>query len=131
MKPLVFYFNFSIEETETEKTLGFIVENPKLFYISLGYSNYKQTMGCFYEDVAEELESEYGVHDWSSAPSKEVDAIGYTTYEVLEEYIPDLMSAWRQKFLDAGCNVTEIINIPLSISVKQDKDIYDYIKSIK
>ena len=45
-----------------------------------------------------DIEDEYGVHDWSTSPVDGVNAIGFTTYETEEEKIPSLMKVWQKAF---------------------------------
>jgi hypothetical protein len=111
MKPLVFYFTFDDPETDELSLHGFVIEDPTKFYESLDVSNFDdfdEIAVRLYEVHTEEIEAEYGVHDWSSRPSEAVDAIGYTTYEVESDRIPDLMNEWRNRFVSAGCVTTEV-----------------------
>lgn len=119
VKPLVFYFNFYNEDEEeadgdtvsfeSETYLGFVVQDPSPIYKKFGVSLFKEFLEKIYSDCAEEIESEFGVHDWSSSPCDEVDAIGYTTYEVEKENQSKLMETWRNVFKDAGCECTEVV----------------------
>jgi hypothetical protein len=52
-----------------------------------------------YTIMLDDLESEYGVHDFSCSGS---ETIGYTSYEVEVDKQLELMNKWRQFFLDNG-----------------------------
>jgi hypothetical protein len=112
VKPLVFYFLFSDPDTDAESTHGFFVDDPRAFYESLGASSYREAMDGLYDKVTEEIESDFGVHDRSSAPNDAVDAIGYTTYEVSSGKIPELMNTWREVFVRAGCDCSSVATVP-------------------
>jgi hypothetical protein len=92
---IVFYFKFDLED-ETEKNLGFLI--TKVDLIKNGFSNFDS----FVEDAifpeAERLEYKYGVHDWSTSPKDNINAIGYTTYETPENEIPKLLKEWQDVF---------------------------------
>lgn len=112
MKPLVFYFTFFNEDTEVEKTFAFVTENPKLFYSSLKISNFDDlSESDVFSNLFNTMENRYGVHDWSSSPRPEVDAIAYSTYEVDDNEISNVMNDWLNAFTKSGCICTPIVEI--------------------
>ena len=105
----VFYFSFYIDDNCDDdepitRTLGFYVSN-----IRKPWSELEEDLS----DVASELELEYGVHDWGTAPSG-VNAIGYNSGEVEEERCDELMELWRQAFVEhaPGCVVSAVFDVP-------------------
>lgn len=128
MKPLVFYFTFSLEDTDEEITYGFNVENPLPFYKMLGGENFEDVEDGIYDEITQELESNFGVHDWSSSPNNNVDAIGYTTYEVEKNDISKLMNAWNNEFIESGCSCSKVVNVSKTAVSGDDFAIYSDIK---
>lgn len=127
VNPLVFYFCFAPEEVAnemSEKTYGFLIENPLAFYNSLGGSQFKDIEDVLYEKVTEDIESSYGVHDWSTGPSTDVDAIGYASYEVEPRKELELMMLWRDRFISSGCVCSDVVKVDESAANLQDADIY-------
>ena len=129
MKPLVFYFTFSLEDTDKEITYGFNVENPLTFYKMLGGETFEDVEDGIYDEITQELESNFGVHDWSSSPNNNVDAIGYTTYEVEKNDISKLMTAWHNEFIKAGCSCSKVVEVSSNAVAGDDFAIYTDIKS--
>lgn len=126
MKPLVFYFSFYLEETEEELTKGFIVDNPLPFYEKMKGKKFEDIEEILYDKITEKIESKFGVHDWSSSPNKNVDAIGYTTYEVEQKNIDKLMDIWHNEFIKRGADCSKIVDIKNN---GDDFDIYNDIKT--
>jgi hypothetical protein len=94
MADVIFYMSFSLDKEDEDensvvKNLGFIVHD------AIFTGDFNQHAEDLYDQVTEPLESEYGVHDWSSGPVAGINAIGYCTYEVEEQLIPELMEKWR------------------------------------
>lgn len=108
MKDTVFYFNFFNEDTDQETIKGFIIKN---------YENIEAEL-----TVLDDLESEYGVHDWSSRPDPRVNGIGFTSYEVDEALYDELMNNWREYFVSivGEENVTQVF----TVSMMNDYEIY-------
>lgn len=128
MKPLVFYFTFSLEDTDEEITYGFNVENPLHFYKMLGGETFEDVEDGIYDEITQELESNFGVHDWSSSPNNNVDAIGYTTYEVEKNSVAKLMTAWHNEFIESGCSCSKVVVVSKSAVSGDDFAIYSDIK---
>jgi hypothetical protein len=94
MADVIFYMSFSLDDEDEDensvvKNLGFIVRD------AIFVGEFNQHAEDLYDQVTEPLESEYGVHDWSSRPVDGINAIGYCTYEVGELSILELMEKWR------------------------------------
>lgn len=52
-----------------------------------------------YDIALYDLENSYGIHDWGTSPSPEIDAIGYHSYEVeSNEKFEELLSEWQKVF---------------------------------
>ncbi len=129
MKPLIFYFNFHDEESETEKMFGFIVNEPIHLYRFLGAETFDE-QDSLYELITETIESKYGVHDWSSSPNPQVDAIGYTTYEVEKQNISQVMQEWKNQIEKTGSSCSKIVQITNNASLGDDLSIYNQILTI-
>lgn len=129
MKPLVFYFHFLVN-LGNEKLYGFIIQDPAQVYAALGTSTFAEFNEKLYDEVTAPIESEYGVHNWSTGPSERVDAIGYTTSEVDESSIPALMDAWRDWFVKTGAEVSKTVVIFDDRFGKSDFQIYNMIKVV-
>lgn len=121
----VFYFSFYIDDNCDDdepitRTLGFYVSN-----IRKPWSELEEDLS----DVASELELEYGVHNWGTAPSG-VNAIGYNSYEVEEERCDELMEVWRQAFVEhaPGCVVSAVYEVPNRDDMN-DADILEFTKN--
>lgn len=127
MKPLVFYFTFSLDDKEL--TYGFNVENPLPFYKMLGGSSFEESQDSLYGQITQKLEAVFGVHDWSSSPNENVEAIGYSTYEVEKKKIAKLMNAWQMEFIKAGCTCSAVMKVSSSAVAGDDFAIYNNIKS--
>ena len=131
MKPTVFYFEFYDENTEKSIVKGFNI-NVDFHSIS---------PDCEFNDFCEDsdfsnhvcaMESDYGVHDWSSSPRDEVNGIGYTTYEIPRKNIDLVMDKHRQFFVDlvGEENVTPVVTIGDDVSMDDDYVIYLTIKAL-
>ena len=126
-KPGVFYFDFFDGETEKTVMYGFIM--------NMLSENLEEELDDSYDDKLEELESEYGVHDWSSSPNEAVSGIGYTSYEVEPDRHLELMGKWQQYF-DTRDDVENVSHIVLVSESHMDEDIqhlddYDIYRAIK
>lgn len=95
MEKFIFYFSFSLDNCDEQKTFGFLcseVDFGKFVY----FQGFIEDM--YDQDVVDDIESDYGVHDWATSPVEGVNAIGFCTYEVKEEEIPSLMKSWQKAF---------------------------------
>lgn len=130
MKPAVFYMKFFDEDTEEELTYGFIIQPVGVAKISKVQQGKMSIDNSLFAKDADELETIYGVHDWSSAPSDEVEGIGYTTYEVERSRILELTSKWREVFmtLAGGDQVSEVVKIS-SADMQNDTEIYQQVNA--
>ena len=133
MKPCVFYFEFVIhrgglddvaaEDDDTIVKMYAFVINPAGME-KIGTVN-TFTQEEWYENTFWELEGNYGVYDWSTMPSDEVEAIGYTSYEVDSELIEDLMNEWRNALAEkcGDHNITKVYKLPQS-DYESDNAVY-------
>ena len=121
MNDFIFYFNFSFDD-ESEINYSFICSPSKLQKVDIIIQSEK------YEKMVEVLESEYGVHDWSTFPSDMIEAIGYTTYEVEKEKSLELMEKWQTFFVEkfGKENVTDIVIVRSNFL--DDFDMYEKTK---
>lgn len=118
-RPLIFYFNFALGNTE--KTYGFavnpvsVLQFPEAMYVA-DYTTQppSYTGPDFYDIYTSPIESEFGVHDWGSRPNDAVLGIGYGTYEVPAAKVFLLMQRWRDLFIEkCGVHsVTPFVQIP-------------------
>lgn len=110
--PAIFYFTFEIDaeasaedapegfddaegETTGLECYAFTGQVPASFAAAIQADI--DSMADWYADIHDELEGEYGVHDWGNAPSKGLLCFGgYHSYEVAPERIASLMEAWRE-----------------------------------
>lgn len=122
MKDLVFYFEFTNdvedEDTDHPDIYGFIVKNM----------TYNEIWDDIVVDFSSDMEELYGVHDWSSSPTKEVHGIGFTSYEVETKNHLELMEKWRHIFVNLAYNVSEVVKLDNSNFI--DLDDYDIYKEI-
>lgn len=96
----VFYFNFVEDDEDEDEDIDDKVYPTRAFHISglpdEPWSSIEDVMSGY----AEDLEEEYGVHDWCSSPVEGVNAFGYMSYEVNGiQNQNELMESWRQAFL--------------------------------
>ena len=75
-------------------------------------------------DDVDEFESRYGVHDWSTSPDDRVHAIGFSSYEVEQDKVDELMEGWRQHFITKGLEVTEVVQYISDDDYDSDFDVY-------
>lgn len=108
-KPGVFTFVFYHPDMEDTQTWGFIFSNK----IAECLNGKDITAHQWFEDAVNKLESEYGVHDWGTAPSDEVIGVGYNTYEVQFPLISELMEKWRKVFVaqSSESDVSEVVQM--------------------
>lgn len=90
MYPAVFYFNFYDPETEVEKYYAFTM--------TLTNGRLNEEFDDSYDQMFDQVESEYGVHDWSTRPNDAVIGFGYTSYEVDPDKYEYLMNLWNGYF---------------------------------
>ncbi|KVP97054.1 hypothetical protein WJ97_14645 [Burkholderia ubonensis] len=125
-----FVFYFSFQEGDAARTYGFLVRNVSVLLAALNAEDFSVFTELLYADIVDELEGEYGVHDWSTRPSQEVEAIGFTSYEVEPDDEKTLLERWQAWFVSKGATVTPVV--PVDESVAHDGDdfaIYRYIEA--
>ena len=97
---LYFLFSFSCDiEDDEEKTKEIDCKFPTTFKKDEGQA-FAAFLGDLYDDFIEKhnLEHKYGIHDFSG----DSFSVGYTTYEVAEDKIDELMKIWKDKFIHEG-----------------------------
>ena len=126
----VFYFDFSFDDVD---------DNDEYLYVVYGFTFSGKEISIEDEfesdswiDIVEKLESEYGIHDWSSKPNDNVYAIGYTTYEVEEDKVLELMNKWRERLVSVvgESGVGKITKIVDYDTIGDDFDIYNYLDKV-
>jgi hypothetical protein len=122
--PGVFYFSFYNDDDGSESLYGFTFSPTAVHILKPLLED-----GDFYEEVCDDIESQFGVHDWSSSPDVRVEGIGYTTYEIVGDQIENCMQTWYNKFVElvGADNVgTNWFEIPVD---KYDNDyaIYEFL----
>lgn len=126
LNAFVFYFAFDNDE-QPAATYGFIVPNAASVFEKFYVADFESLVDQLYDtDQFDQLESAFGVHDWSTAPSPEVDAIGFDTYEVAADQIATLMELWRDVFTTSTAP-GPVVEIPETVTLGDDAAIYKYI----
>lgn len=129
MKPAIFYFNFYNENTEENHFFGFEIKNIEYILSKINKNNFEEMVGHIYENDFDDIESDYGVHDWSTSPSESVDSIGFTSYEIESEHWNTVLEKWRDVFNRLGGECSEIVEINARQSMQgDDMEIYKTIK---
>lgn len=117
----VFFFSFSMEYHEGK---------DEIINYGFTFDFGKQIPFPFDEavmDEQDELESEYGVHDWFNMPDDRVIGVGYGSYEVERHRIKDLMEEWRGAFEIICDEVGEAVQFESDFNCS-DYDIYELIE---
>lgn len=124
----IFYFDFYDADTESEDStvFAFVIDKSVASEIDNGIEE------SWYENIFDELESEYGVHDWSSSPADGVPAIGYTSYEVEADRQEELVVKWRHAFASkfGEEKVSKVVRIGRLDNLVNDLDILKKTESI-
>lgn len=102
----VFYFDFWHSDAEESTVYA--------FNLTLLNDDLNEDLDEAYMNHCADVESDYGVHDWSSRPHKALSGFGYTSYEVEPENYLKVMELWREYFMSRSDvqDVTEIVEIP-------------------
>lgn len=129
MNDIIFYFAFDVDDDGRKEVHAFSVTHTPLLYRSLGVANFDEMTDQLYDLVTSDLESRFGVHDWSSSPAQGVDGIGYTSYEVSRSDIPVLMDAWRDWFNHHNGLVSQIYTLPEAVLSGSDADIHQALRN--
>lgn len=147
-KPCVFYFSFMSAEGEENEDGSPLVRDYGFNISEAGVArciesldkedaNWEDFIEWMYEEGPfDELEGNYGVHDWGTSRTDEVFGIGFNTYEVELPRILELMGKWRAAFVGVAGeeNVSRIIDIggESNLGASTDYSIYQIIeKEIK
>jgi hypothetical protein len=119
MKPCIFIFDFNIgEENRGEIHRILLKSGPGVQdYETFLEINENNVFNDFIENklykAVVPLEKKYGVHDWSTGShTKETywELIGFETYEVTSDKIPELMNEWKSTLENLGY---EVENLPI------------------
>ena len=103
--PFRFVFEFSHENHDEGADALFVFWFPFLDEIAKVKSMNDEAHDA-YEIIRDDLEAEYGVHDF--ATSGEHELIGFHSYEVEPEKWMELMQKWRMFFVEQNVPVGEI-----------------------
>jgi hypothetical protein len=133
MKKAVFYFEFSnpFEVAEdAEPDIVYYGFNMRIDESAIVDGYYDLDMD--FEEQVEEMEYEYGTHDWSSSPHDDVEGFGYSAYEADFARIPELMEKWRAYFEQRSefSDTTDVVRLHIDVNDAMgmsDKDFYDQI----
>lgn len=121
----VFYFDFYFDDGSDDGITTVYAFNMELDSTSTLIDDNDES----FEDAMFELESEYGVHDWSTRPVDELVGIGYTSYEVDPSKYVELMDKWLAYFTSRSDvkNVTSVVRIDVDTEGCNDLDIYNLV----
>jgi hypothetical protein len=133
----VFYFRFSFENDINDDDDD-VVHNTWAFNfkpdaVNLDGLTIDDMQDDWYETTCEEIESDYGVHDWNSSPCDNITAVGYCTYEISQEDAPVCVERWRQEFvalLGAENVSTQIYDLG-SVDVEDDLDAFNRVEELE
>jgi hypothetical protein len=114
--PFRFVFELSNETHIDGKDAIFVYWFPFLDEIAKVKTMSADEAGDF-QGRTEELEQEYGVHDF--ATSGEHELIGFHSYEVAPEKWMELMQKWRAFFVEQGVPVGEVTGMRRAVYEQQ------------
>jgi hypothetical protein len=121
-KPGVFYMYFSFDDG-TEQLCGFNITPEGVEQLQSIIDD-----GEFYEEFIDGIESEFGVHDWSSSPNEAVEGIGITSDEIDKNMAAKCMDRWISTigdFVGDECVSSKWVEIDLDYN--DDLDVYNKI----
>lgn len=142
MAKCVFYFefsnNFEVDDMDDIECVyyGFNMDVPD-DKSEDGYYFFNTEFDESYDEFLDNMEGEFGTHDWSSSPHDDVLGVGYSAYEAPFKTIPTIMEKWREYFESRPDvdNVTAVVHVDKTLDEvmnMNDKDFYDYIaESVK
>lgn len=123
----VFYFTFAGADEQPGVTYGFVVPDAAAVFEKFSASDFESMVEKIYDlGTVDKIESAFGVHDWSTSPSLEVDAVGFSTYEVEPDQISTVMELWREAFT-ANVAPGAVVKIPESVAMGSDYAAYKFI----
>lgn len=125
-KPAVFYFEFGLED-DTVKYFGFAVSPEGAAHLADAEDN-----PCIEYFGLEDLEFDYGVHDWCTSPDDRVIATGYGSGEIKEADIPKVMEIWREAYVQK-CGrdaVTPVVELPLTVEQAMRMNDHDFYRAV-
>lgn len=121
--PGIFYFDFYFED-ENHIVYAFLIKKSANEY----FQKIQSLEDCeWYEQIFDKLEGKYGVHDWSSSPTQEINGFGYTSYEVKKSKMLSLMNQWNKYFKKyiGEEHIGNVIQVPNQF-IGNDLEIYKY-----
>lgn len=122
----VFYFTFSHDD-DSVQMLGFAIEVNPVIEDGEDHSDVIDNIinNEVYESFVNDLEHQYGIHDWSSSPTDNVSGIGYTTYEVDKGKVATLMNKWNKFFVSilGPDKVGRVTRLPNELESANDEEI--------
>lgn len=118
----VFYFVFYDEDTDTNNVYGFVFAGP---------ADESLLESDEFETLFDNIESKYGVHDWSTRPCDSIFAIGYTSYEIIDDQQIKCIEEWRQGIstLAGISNVSTYVKIDNYDATDDDYSLFNKIKN--
>lgn len=100
-----FYYVFIDEEKSEQHTYGFVVNSrvAKSFEDMVEFE--------LFGELTANIESVYGIHDWTSSPTDNPNAIAFTSYEVDPNRYKQLMTVWREQlvYVFGEDNIGEVV----------------------
>jgi hypothetical protein len=129
-KPVIFIFSFNLDpEFHQDAAPAAVPHNlDDEFNVTYAFAGEVRTEDLqdlqddidepaeWYEAILDDLESDFGVHNWASGPDDRVLSLGsYNSYEVLPDRVRQLMDKWRQAFLktaELDCSFGPVVEIP-------------------
>jgi hypothetical protein len=127
MKDIVFYMTLydCTGKGPHDVTRGFVIQKTAALYERLNQPSFAALTEYIFDEKTQDLEDEFGIHDWSTTPAKEVDGIGYRSYEVAPTQLDELLTRWRDWFVSLGVTVTGVFELPVKdVQNLTDFDIY-------
>lgn len=112
--PVIFYFSFDLDPefhgtADAEQNQHRLDDESTVRYAFIGnidtdqksrVVNEIENRAPWFEDMLEDLESDFGVHNWHSGPDDRVICLGaFASYEVPPSRVMDLMEKWRSSLL--------------------------------
>jgi len=125
MHNILFYFNFVYED-------GGHVDGPSTVYTftvdasnsDIDFDDWNE--GIFADHISD-VESDFGVHDYSSGVGEKIRSIGYTSYEIAPDDQRNVMDLHRQFFIKHFGNASGISIIGEAVFEKTDDEIYELV----
>jgi len=119
----VFYFNFYNQKTKQHTWKGFLFNAESEFFEDFFFEPSEE---C--EEIIDELESKYGVHDFSCRPADGINSIGYTSYEIDPSEYDSCMNEWRTALINVfGNDISDVFDFTVDYQTYTDNDVFNEI----